>query len=57
MFYLSCMVASTISPNILWPKDFTEIVMLLLAAVRIKVEPYPIHGSFSKFEYLRTEFN
>ena len=22
-----------------------------------KVEPYPIHGSFLKFEYLKTEFN
>ena len=23
----------------------------------IKVEPYPIHGSFLKLEYLKTEFN
>ena len=25
--------------------------------VSIKVEPYPIHGSFLKLEYLKTEFN
>ena len=34
-----------------------QCVVYLFVESDLKVEPYPIHGSFLKPEYLKTEFN
>ena len=38
-------------------KNVTGLLQGNLHSVPIKVEPYSIHGSFLKLEYLKTEFN